>query len=663
MLKASKALKGGVTIGLSALTFLAYGGTALAATSPQSTNISITPPATGTTGNTGDCLIYTASITSPAGPFSGNLDIDVTHPAGTIGSVTFCSGGATTNTNSTTEREGQQNVSSAGSITFGIRDTVAETDTITVFDDRFTNNTLTGGDANAESSAIFVGNNGDAAVKNLAISSPVGGVNAGRQGDTAAYEVVATNGNTSVPLSEQGVDNAAIWYEITAGPDAGTDHFCGFTNGSGDQGCNVAVTSATAGADTVVFYVNNAPLSGPNPDTGDTQAKGTLTNYGLSPAGDTLIGSCPSSDPSTNSGRDCTRALDLTNTNEDHTQNRTFEFDVLDPATNTSDPGVINNDFGHNVAVDFTMSGGSTNAHLTTGTQTCHTGSFIEDGKGACDTETTVVEPNPTINEKITVTGTIHLGTTTQTDTATETFVASTATARTITLTPATSSVVAGHTGVLTATVKDAAGNPVQNERVQFSTTGQGAFTTGCVLSASCVTETSGGIGPFGGLPNTDSHGQIQIQVSSGTTGTENISALLSSTSTECGDAAGFVNGVPVSGVPAGNCSTTATVSYTTAPKPPHISETPHLKGHKHGHTVHLTAVTHPTLRHQSVHFYRLHNGILHLVAVHTSGSTGTAHVTLHGVHKGHHTYVARVVGAGANVTSHRSNHKHIHIT
>jgi len=665
MHKASKLAKGGVVLGLSMATFIAYAGTAFAATTPAGNGaITITPPAGGTTTNTSpapdSCLVYTATQTGATG---GYLDVSVNS---TSGNAQFCAPTGTTEPvappPTATERV---NVNGNGQITFGVTDTSAESVSIQVWDDNVTaDDKFTGGEPNALSSATFVNAQGNSAVKSLSVQAT--SVKA-RPGDNVHFVVTALNNNSAVPVAQQGVSGATVNFVVT-GPDAQGPSPCqGNPTGSdGSVYCPVRLTGAAtaSGTDTVTFFVNNAVNSGPGVDAGDSQTTATINNIGKAPAGDTVAAFCEQN--SISSGRTCTDTIDTTNPNVNNTINEDFEFDILDPGTNPaficcgSNPSSHTGDTGADTFITYSMTGASSAATLSSTTNDCETNDFVENGQGACETDVTVTEPNPTVGEVITVTGTLT-GTTISAN-STLTLQASPETARHITLTPPSQNVVVGQTGVLMATVTDTKGNPVAGVDVDFTSTGQGAFTSGCIFSATCVSESSTG-GPIG-LPETNAKGQIQVQVSSNTTGNQAISATIDpGDDTQCGDPAGFVNGLPVAGIEAGNCSATAAVKYITAPKPRTISETPHLSGHKSGHSLHLTATTHPTLRHKSVHFYRVKNGILHLIGAASSGSTGKAHLTLRHLKKGHYNIVARVVHAGANVVSHRSNHKHFTIS
>jgi hypothetical protein len=667
MLKASTALKGGAIVGLSALTFLATGGSAIAATSPAANAITITPPSSGTTGNTGGCLVYTATVTAPTGT-TGSLDVLLAQPAGASSTTaSFCTpAGTNVPAGDSTGKVTHSFTMSSSAITFGVSDAAGEADSITVFNDANSDGVLTGGEQSAASSATFVANTGDAAVKQLVITHPTTSQSL-RPGDFAVYEITALNNNAAVPVADQGVSGAHVWW-VSSGPDATTSPGdCGLTNASGLADCFISSpATALAGTDTVTFFVNNAPLSGPGLDTGDTQLPTSMTNWGKAPAGDTAVAFCGVAPPSTSTSRSCTQTIDASNPANVTAVSEAFGVVVLDPATSEPSGSLdknLNSDAGSTGTVSFSMTGASSTATLSAATAACNTSAAtIVNGEGSCTANVTVHEPNPSVNEKITVTAALVGGASTQTDSASLTLTAAPATARNITLTPASQSIAIGHSRVLTATVTDAQGHPVSGVNLDFTSTGSGAFITGCALSATCVAEQSNATGFLSGmgLPQTNASGQIQVNVASITTGTETISATIDpAQTTQCANPAGFVNGLPVSGIGAGNCTTAGAVHYTLPPK---VSETPHLTGHKNGHVVHLAAKTHPNLRHVSVHFYRLRSGILHLVGVHSSGASGTAHITLHRVKNGHYTYVARVVGAGSHVVSHRSNHRHIHI-
>jgi len=679
MRKASKFAKGGVVLGLSAATFIAYGGSAIALTTPQATAISVSPPSTGTTTNTNFCTgNYTANVTPSTA--TGTVDVTISQPANpaTAGTEDLCGGTFVTSTaNSITYSFTVSN----GQISFSATDTSPETDTIQVFDDHNNSGAFDNGEANALTSATFVNNRTNSAVKSLSVQAT--NVKA-RPGDNVHFVVTALNGNSAVPVADQGVGGATVNFVVT-GPDAQGPTPCSgnpTSNSDGTVYCPVRLTGAAtaSGTDTVTFFVNNATNSGPGVDAGDSQTTATVNNIGAAPAGDTVTAFCDAN--TNNSGRSCTDPIDTTNPNVNNTVQEDFEFDILDPATNPaficcgSNPSSHTGDTGADTTIDYTLSGASSGATLSTTSNDCTTDGFVENGEGACDTYVNVTEPNPTVGEVITVTGTIH-GTTINSN-ATVTLTAAAETARHITLTPASQNVVTNHTGVLTATVTDAGGHPVPGIVVDFSSTGQGAFTTGCILSATCVAETSNfpGSGVQGGPPETNAKGQIQVQVSSNTTGNQAVSATIDpgqpdpndptdpndDFATQCGDPSGFVNGEPVAGIAAGNCTATAAVKYIAAPVVHFISERPHLSGHVKGHSIHLTATTHPTLRHKSVHFYRVRNGILHLIGAAGTGSTGKAHLTLRGLKSGHYNIVCRVVHAGAHVHSHRSNHKHFTI-
>jgi len=650
MSKGSKLLKGGVIVGLSTATFIAYGGAAVAATTPAGTGaITITPPAGGTTGNTGDCLVYTVSQTGATG---GYLDVSVNS---TSGHAAFCAplgtaeAPAGTPPPTATERV---TVNGSGSTTFGVTDTSAESVSIQAWDDNVTaDDKFTGGEPNNAATATFISNQGDSAVTKLAASPSSVLV---RPGDSATYTVTATNGNTAA--TNQGVSGATINY-VVSGPDATVNPVaCGTTDSNGVRVCTVPTVNSntTAGTDTVTFFVNNATNSGPGVDPGDTQTTATMNDVGKSPADDTIVAFCGNTGPSSTT-RACTDSIDASNPNINNSVTEPFGFDVLDPVATD----VNNSDLGSDVTVDFTMSGASAGATLSKTSDTCHTfPTTILNGEKGCQVTVSVTEPHPTPGEKITVTGTLHGGTATQADSASIAFVAAVSSARNVTLTPVSQSVVVGHEGVLLATVTDAGGHPVPGVSLDFSSSGVGAFISGCVLSSTCVTEQSGA----GSLPTTNANGQIEVQVASGTTGNELVGVTIdSSNGSQCADQAGFVNGAPVTGVTAGNCAAAAGVKYVSAPA--RISERPHLSGHKHGHSVRLTAVTHPNLRHRSVHFYIVRNGVNHLVASRGTGSTGVAHATIRHLKKGHYTFVCRVVKLGSHYVSHFSNRIHKHIT
>lgn len=134
-------------------------------------------------------------------------------------------------------------------------------------------------------------------------------------------------------------------------------------------------------------------------------------------------------------------------------------------------------------------------------------------------------------------------------DTGTITYRPTAAQSRTITLTPPLKRVESGSAVVLTATVTDRFGNPVQGATVTFSETGPGAFSTGTNPQNA----------------TTNANGQATVEVTSSTSeeGSQVVTAALQPASTDCDLPADD----PAAGAPAGTCSDSSTITYERAPE------------------------------------------------------------------------------------------------
>ena len=121
--------------------------------------------------------------------------------------------------------------------------------------------------------------------------------------------------------------------------------------------------------------------------------------------------------------------------------------------------------------------------------------------------------------------------------------------ARTLKLTPAEATNLAGGEQIVTATVLDAAGKPVQDVTVDFKATGIGHFADGGATASS----------------KTDANGEVQIRATSGRTetGDMKITAAISPTETDCELPAGTPQGAP-----AGNCSAEAIMHWAVPTGP-----------------------------------------------------------------------------------------------
>jgi hypothetical protein len=121
--------------------------------------------------------------------------------------------------------------------------------------------------------------------------------------------------------------------------------------------------------------------------------------------------------------------------------------------------------------------------------------------------------------------------------------------ANNVSVSAANSTPAVGSNDVITATVKDAFGNPVNNlTPVTFTVTGVGQFSNG-------TTQQTVDTGP---------NGQAQVTLQSASTGVSHVAASISSGTTNCGS-----TGDTSSGAAAGNCSATADVTWTTATASP----------------------------------------------------------------------------------------------
>jgi hypothetical protein len=114
--------------------------------------------------------------------------------------------------------------------------------------------------------------------------------------------------------------------------------------------------------------------------------------------------------------------------------------------------------------------------------------------------------------------------------------------ARNIVMAAAPASVVSAGTSTITATVTDRWGNPVSGVDVTFGEVGPGRVSTVAVAT------------------NVAGVASVDFLSNAGETGTNTVSATITGT-TQTADLAGFVTGVAVAGVTAGNRTTTGTVT------------------------------------------------------------------------------------------------------
>lgn len=374
------------------------------------------------------------------------------------------------------------------------------------------------------------------------------------------------------------LQNADIRFIVQSGPNAGAQGDCGTfaagnttvtptTAGTNDKGvstCRYQDAPGTLGTDTIVGYADQ------NADnaftTGEPNDVITKTWVAAAPATAVVSLTCQgnATTPPATAEQNC----------QNPTSDGTHGF--LATVTNNGSPvsGVI---------VRFSVTdntGADTNDTETVSPTECTTGA-----NGTCST--TLTDTKPTNGESIRVTATLaRTGAAASTDTATKTFRDPVAQeARTITLTPETTTTTAGTFTALTATVRDRFGNPVPNVEVTFTETGAGAFRNG----SSSVTAL------------TNASGQATVEVSAGaneTPGDQTVTAVITgfkfpglsgitvdrnagTADDECeqpagtstfGDDPANQDTTPTTGnapgTTAGDCDDSSTVRYNAAPAP-----------------------------------------------------------------------------------------------
>jgi len=587
-------------VGASALTFGVFAVAAPAAfadTTPNATQITITPQTQTGTSNT-DCLVYTATATANGAPAVGTIDVVLTEPAGTVASSeSFCNNAQATQVGTAFNTGAGAppamgetfNTDANGQFTFGVFDTEAETVNIRAFDDENANHTPDAGEATTSTStpptAVFQAASTSTGNNNAhALTVTPSNINA-RPGDTGVYKVTATTGGNS----PQPVNQVTVTYIITSGPDAtNIPQNCQAATGAGNNNPQTQgnpqtvngeaycdVPTHAAGTDNITFYINQSNVANPTtgPDSGEPTATATLTDIGASPAGDTINVTCStngtnSADPTP--GQNLKACHDFTTDNAGNPPpppgaQDVFTATVTDPSANTNViQGGIGNPNGQlantpkGVTVAWTQSGGSATASMAPTSTACDPTATQTSTGGSGTCQSTLSEPNPTSGETVTVTGTIQ-GTTT-TSSATKSFQVRPLAARNISLAPASQSGTSGTGRTVTATVIDVNGTPVPNVQVTFSTSGVGHFTSNGIFGTNQQYTTQ--TGPDGTV-------QAQVATNGSESGTETISATIPQGGSQCGDPAGFVNGTPNPTAKAGNCSATATVQWNKAAPPP----------------------------------------------------------------------------------------------
>jgi hypothetical protein len=199
------------------------------------------------------------------------------------------------------------------------------------------------------------------------------------------------------------------------------------------------------------------------------------------------------------------------------------------------------------VAASFTASCTATN---NSGTSTC----TYRGAKSGTDTVTVWVDQ--TFARTAPANPTAGIDNNEPRDTAAATTTASTAAAKTLVLTPATSSVVAGNNKVLTATVTDASGTAVAGVGVTFTENGPGTLQGGTAGTGATSTLDA----------NTDANGTATatlVTTTATTAGSNTVTAAIRNpTATACGSSGGA-------------CSDTATVNVTTTSPSPSPTGTP----------------------------------------------------------------------------------------
>ena len=539
--------------GAAALTLLA--GVPLVAASPaQAANEPFTvtlTPATARVATTG-CQLFTATVLDDpaendatknvADPVANTVvDVVITEPADAGGAqdVDFCTaaapGAATPATPSdastdtaagTTTDRAEFTTASNGVVRFGVSATTATATAITirVFVESDNDDVYEAGEP-TDTSTLTISAGGADAVTTVT-ATPASETTF--PGETRTITATLTNS------AGDPVPGVTPHYDVTGGPDAAVGPTtCTVSNQAGQSTCTFT-SGPTAGTDTIVVYVQQSDGTTPGPDAAEPKATVTrvirafLSGYQVDLTCDGTAGRNTSAEDCVNLVSDATTVWTATVTVPDG-----------------GDAGKNRDPAPDGTVIVFTEDGAGATLNRYEATTV----------NGVATA--TLTESTPTNGERIVVTATIRGQSATgdpgdgeiTTDSGTLTYTVLPTAARTLVLTPETSTSRAQTTTqTFTATVTDVSGGPVAGVEVTFTESGTGTFRNG----AGTVVAT------------TDATGRVTAEITSTEAGTQTVRAEITGFGTSRRGSGASDDTCEQAG---GSCADTSTHTWTTPPQ------------------------------------------------------------------------------------------------
>jgi adhesin/invasin len=575
MTRTSKALKRLGVAGLAVVTIgagvPAFFATTASASGPVTT-VTLTAPA-GDQGAAGTCTPYQATVKDLSGAVvpgatvtvsitdngaTATQDVDFCQLPTNVGATTYQPQAPSSTISNAPAQTGGGGVDAAtfqadanGVATFGVTAKNPGTVTVRAFYDASGDKTFSAGEPTDTRTATFTagGPAGSNANQDAAATVTVDrNTDTAVASETRSFTVTVDNGTDAL-------NGVTVTYSTTPPGIGQAQTFaptsCGSTNNDGVVTCKIPFS--TVGTDNITFYVNQTCGATSGPDACEPKATLTETVQAAPTAGTLGVSlACQT---------DATRPVNTTSpcVNGVLDTNRVFRAIV----ENTSSSNTTTTT-GTRLA--FAVSGGS--GDETVAPTECTTADYTA-GAGDPGTSTTnsfcdvtVNDPTPVPGEVLTLTATIRG--TTASSSATLTFRNEPKDARNIALTPKTATTAPNNARTFTATVVDSLGKPVQGVAVTFTESGAGAFRNG--------SSTVGG--------TTDANGQASAEVISlpGETGSQTITVSIDNpATTQCQSTAGNgttpgtkpAGGAVPAGQTAGNCTDTATNTFSSASPTP----------------------------------------------------------------------------------------------
>jgi hypothetical protein len=559
-----------VTIGAGVPAFFA---TAASASGPITT-VTLSAP-NGTSGAAGSCIPYQATVRDQTAAVvpgatvtvsitdngaTATQDVDFCTLPTTVGGTTYTPQSPSSTISNAPAQSGGGGTDAAtfqagsdGIATFGVTAKNPGTVLVRAFYDTNNDKIFSAGEPTDTSTATFTGGGPAGSNQN---QDAVVTVTADRNADTA---VAGETRSFVINVQNAAGDNqnGVIVYYQTTPPGAGEAQTyaptsCGATDNNGNVTCKIPFTAV--GTDHVTFYVNQTCGATLGYDAICEPSDNLTETVGAAPtAGSLTIAlSCQA---------DATRPVNTTTpcVNGVLDTNRVFRA-VIENSNTASVTTTVG------TKLSFAVTGGSGDETVTPAECTTidYTGGAGDPGASTTNSycDVTVNDPTPVPGEVLTLTGTIR-GTTTST-TATLGFRNEPKDARNITLAPKTATTAPNTARTFTATVVDSLGKPVQGVAVTFTETGAGAFRNG-----------SSSVGG-----TTDANGQATVEVISlpAETGSQTITVSIDAPgTTQCQKTAGSgldpgtkpAGGAVPAGQTAGNCTDTATNTFSSASPTP----------------------------------------------------------------------------------------------